>query len=181
VATPGFGVIARYRAADGAEPEWLATYEVAPGTLESGAYRSLGPNASAREKRIMSTAAVDRRVYTQLSEGWADGHGPGSPVGPVLLAVSMSVPDDIARELDAYYSQEHFPLLLAVPGWRRSRRFALASGTGPAYLSLHEVDSVAAFEEPGYKKATSTPWYTKVVSSATARERRVFTLHKAFA
>ena len=181
IATPGFGAIARYRAADGAEPEWLATYDIAPGTLESDAYRALPASASDREKRIMSTATLDRRVYTPLSDSWAAGHGPGDGAAPALLSVSMSVPDDFDTELDAYYSQEHYPLLLAVPGWRRARRFKLAAGDGLTYLSLHEIDSLAALEDPAYKKATSTPWYTKVVASRTARQRRVFTLHKSFA
>ena len=78
----------------------------------------------------------------------------------------------------AYYEQEHYPLLLAVPGWRRARRYVLASGSGPKYLSLHEIDSQAAFDEPGYKEATSTPWRNRIVAAAISREKRVFGLHE---
>jgi hypothetical protein len=181
LATPGFGAVARFRAADGQKPDWLATYEIKPGTLETPAYKALWDNASEREKRIMSSVAtLDRRVYSPLSDSWADGAGQ-SGAAPVILAVSMSVPPAVESELDAYYEQEHFPLLLAVPGWRRARRYVLTAGTGPKYLSLHEIESQAALDEPGFKAAVSTPWYKKVVGSATGRERRVFALHKSFA
>lgn len=181
LATPGFGPVTRFRAVDGIKPEWLATYEIRPGTLETPAYKSLAETASAREKRIMSTVAtLDRRVYAPLSDSWANGHSAASGAAPVVMAVSMSVPPAVEPDLDAYYEQEHFPLLLAVPGWRRARRYVLTSGTGPKYLSLHEVDSEAAFDEPGYKAATSTPWRNRIVESATGREKRVFGLHKSF-
>lgn len=180
-ATPGFGTVARFRATDGLEPGWLATYEIAPGTLETPGYKALWENASEREKRIMSSVAtLDRRVYTPASDAWAPGAGPGSGPAPVLMAVTMSVPDEAVSDMEAYYEQEHYPMLLAVPGWRRARRFTLVSGTAPRYLSLHEIESEAAFSDPGFKAAVSTPWYKRVVGMSTGRQKRVFALHKAF-
>jgi hypothetical protein len=181
LATPGFGAVARFLATDGMKPEWLATYDIKPGTLETPAYKSLWENSSEREKRIMSSVAtLDRRVYAPLGDSWADGVSAASGAPPVVMAVSMSVPPAVEPDLEAYYEQEHYPLLLAVPGWRRARRFVLTTGTGPKYLSLHEIDSEAAFDEPGYKAATSTPWRNRIVESAIGRERRVFRLHKSF-
>jgi hypothetical protein len=182
VELPGFGAVARWHAADRLRPDWLATYEVKPGTLSTPEYKALWANASEREKRIMSTLAttMDRRVYSLISDSWADGCDPRSGAGPVLMAVSMSVPAAMEPEVPAYYEQEHFPLLLAAPGWRRARRYLLTSGTGPKYLSLHEVESLAALETPEYKAATSTPWRNRIVESAVAREKRVFRLHRAF-
>ena len=186
LATPGFGSIARFRATDGKKPEWLATYQIKPGTLDTPAYKALWENASERERRIMaSVSTLDRRVYTQVSESWAEGVSEAAGAPPVLLAVAMSVPDAVVPDMEAYYEQEHYPLLLDVPGWRRSRRFALISAPGtdntvPKYLSLHEVESEAAFDQPGFKAAVSTPWYHRIVGSAIGRERRVFGLHKSF-
>jgi hypothetical protein len=191
LATPGFGAVTRYRATDGVKPEWLATYEIKPGTLDTPAYKALWENSSEREKRIMSSvAALDRRVYSLLSDSWAGGSWSGgvSAAGgagaggaaPVVMAVSMSVPPAVEPDLAAHYEQEHFPLLLAVPGWRRARWYALTSGTGPKYLSLHEIDSEAAFDEPAYKAAGSTPWRKRILEQATGREKRVFALHKSF-
>jgi hypothetical protein len=181
LALPGFGAVNRYRAADGMKPEWLATYEVKPGTLDGEDYKALRTNASAREKLIMSTlTTLDRRLYAPVSDAWAEGYAADAAPAPVVLAVSMSVPPAVAPELDAYYREEHFPLLLSVPGWRRARRYVLTSGTGPKYLSLHDLDSQAVFDEPGYKAAVATPQHKRIVGSAIGRERRVFKLHKAF-
>jgi hypothetical protein len=175
LAVPGFGSVARFRAADSASPEWLATYEVAPGTLEGAAYRAVWENASAREKSIMSTATIDRRVYSPISDS-----GDTRAAPPVLMAVSMSVPPAGVADMEAWYVDEHIPMLLAAPGWRRSRRYRLASGDGPQYLSLHEIDSLAAFDSAEYKAAVSTPWRNRIVGSAIGRERRVFELHRSF-
>jgi hypothetical protein len=180
-ATPGFGSISRFRAVDGTEPDWLATYDIKPGTLETPAYQALWDSASDREKRIMSSFSIfDRRVYSLLGDSWADGVSAAAGPPPVVMAVSMSVPPAVEPDLAAYYEQEHYPLLLAVPGWRRARRYVLTAGTGPKYLSLHEIDSMAALDQPAYQQATSTPWRNRIVGAAIGREKRVFGLHKAF-
>jgi hypothetical protein len=92
----------------------------------------------------------------------------------------MSVPPAGVADMEAWYVDEHIPMLLAAPGWRRSRRYRLASGDGPQYLSLHEIDSLAAFDSAEYKAAVSTPWRNRIVESAIGRERRVFELHRSF-
>jgi hypothetical protein len=178
LAVPGFGAVARFRASDGLAPQWLATYEIKPGVLDTAAYQALRETASEREKSIMSAATIDRRVYSPLS----DSGGAGNPEGPapVLMAVSMTVPASAEDDMEAWYAEEHIPMLLAVPGWRRCRRYVLASGSGPRFLSLHEIESQGAFGEPAYKAAISTPWRNRVVESATDLERRVFELHKSF-
>ena len=178
-ALAGFGAVNRFHALDGLKPEWLATYEIKPGTLETPEYQAVWTDASQREKRIMSSlSTLDRRVYSLLGDYWADGVSPADGAPPVVMAVSMSVPPAVEPDLAGYYEQEHFPLLLAVPGWRRARRYVLTSGTGPKYLSLHELDSQAPFDEPGYKQATSTPWRNRIVAAALDRERRVFGRHQ---
>src|ERR1700722_11543493 len=68
LATPGFGAVTRFRALDGQQPDWLATYEVTPGTLDTPAYQALRENSSDREKRIGSSMSSDRRLYSLLSD-----------------------------------------------------------------------------------------------------------------
>jgi hypothetical protein len=97
----------------------------------------------------------------------------------LLFVYSSPGPVDLAECTD-WYDNEHIPMLLAVPGWRRSRRYVRTSGDGPKFLSLHEIDSPAAFDQPEYKAAISTRWRNRVVESAVGRERRVFELHKSF-
>src|ERR1700751_4759657 len=72
--TPGFGAGGRYRATDGMKPDWLATYLIKPGTLDTPAYKALWENASEREKRIMaSVGTLDRRGGEPLQDLWAGG------------------------------------------------------------------------------------------------------------
>jgi hypothetical protein len=178
LSVPGFSNVCRFRAADDQAPSWLATYDIAPGLLDSPEYKALAETASAREKSIMSRATLDRRVYSPLSDSLGAGYAGGAPAA--VLAVSLSVPPSLEGDLAAWYTDEHTPMLLAVPGWRRVRRYRLTAGTAPSYLALHELASTAVFDEPAYKAAVSTPWMKRIVESAIGGERRVFTLHKAF-
>src|SRR5271165_975778 len=174
---PGISAGYRFQALDDQAPSWLAYYEMkSGGVLDSPEYKALWAAASAREKSIMSSlATLDRRVYELISDSGSVVSAPA-----VVLAVSQSVPPAMEDELAAWYTEEHIPMLLAVPGWRRARRYRLTTGTAPDYLSLHELASMAVFEEPAYRAAVSTPWMKRIVDSAIGRERRVFGLHKSF-
>ena len=174
---PGMLSASRYQALDGLKPPWLALYELdRPDVIDSPEYKALGAAASARDKAVgAGLATLDRRVYEQIS---ADG----SPVGrtaPVILAVSLSVPEGTEADLSAWYTDEHIPMLLSVPGWRRIRRYRLVNAmdaAGPDFLSLHEVAGPEVFENADYLAAISTPWRDRIVGSALRRERRVFGL-----
>jgi hypothetical protein len=88
--------------------------------------------------------------------------------------------ESVRKPDPAWYTREHIPMLLAVPGWRRIRRFRLTGGTAPAYLSLHEVAGTEVFDEDGYRAAVTTPWRNRIVDAAIGRERRVFGFHRPF-
>jgi hypothetical protein len=177
---PGFGPSYRYGALDGQKPPWLALYELdSPDALDSPEYKALSANASDRDKSVAAgLATLDRRIYEQVSDD-------GSPVGrpaPVILSVALSVPEDSEDDLAAWYTEEHIPMLLRVPGWRRIRRFRLVramDAPGPEFLSVHELAGPEVLEDPGYRAAISTPWRDRVVASALRRERRVFGLRNA--
>jgi hypothetical protein len=183
LAVPGIRGGRRYRALDDQKPPWLALYDLeGPDVIDSPSYKALASVVSDRDKAINAgLATVDRRVYEELS---SDGSpGTGDPA-PVLLAVALSVPADAEQDLAAWYTEEHIPMLLAVPGWRRIRRFRLTralNGSAPDFLSLHELASPQVLEEPGYRAAISTPWRDRVVASALRRERRVFGFRNSFA
>ena len=178
---PGISAGYRFRALDGQAPPWLAYYEMKSGVLDSPEYKALWAAASAREKAIMSSlGTLDRRVYELISDSGSSGSSGSSAAPAVVLAVSLSVPPAMEADLAAWYADEHIPMLLAVPGWQRIRRYRLTAGTAPAYLSLHSLASPAVFDEPGYRAAVSTPWQKRIVDAAIGRERRVFGLHKSF-
>jgi len=174
---PGFRGVLRYRALDEQKPTWLALYELdGPEVIDSPGYKALAGQASERDKGVMAAlGTLERRVFEQISED-------GSPVGrpaPMILAVSLSVPAESEADLSAWYTEEHIPMLLQVPGWLRIRRYRLVrglDGPGPDFLSLHELAGPEVLGEPGYRAAISTPWRDRVVTSALRRERREFGL-----
>lgn len=174
---PGIRNGMRFHALDDMAPPWLAMYDMDPGALDSPEYKAVTAAASEREKSVMSRLAIlDRRVYSQISEvGEASGGPP-----PVVLAVSLSVPAGMEDDLDAWYAEEHIPMLMEVPGWRRIRRFRLTGGGGPDFLSLHEVAGQEVFDAPGYRAAVTTPWRDSIVGAAIGRERRLFGFRNAF-
>jgi hypothetical protein len=180
---PGISAGYRFRALDDLAPPWLAYYEMpisrgkGAGVMDSPEYKALAASASQREKSVMSRlATLDRRVYELISDDGSPSAGPP----PAVLAVSLSVPAGMEDDLAAWYTREHIPMLLAVPGWRRIRRFRLTGGTAPAYLSLHEVAGTEVFDEDGYRAAVTTPWRNRIVDAAIGRERRVFGFHRSF-
>jgi hypothetical protein len=175
---PGLTGACRYQALDGQAPRWLALYELdSPAVLDSAGYKAVVTGGSERDKFIMShLPTLDRRVYVQLSDdGATDAEGPA----PVILAVANLVPPAMVEDMTAWYEQEHIPMLLAVPGWRRIRRYRL-DGPGAGFLSLHELAGPSVLEEPGYRAAVSTPWRDRMVSGALSRERRVLGFRSSF-
>jgi len=180
---PGLLGACRYEALDDLTPRWLALYELdSPEVLDSAEYKAVVEGGSDRDKFIMShLATLDRRIYTQLSD---DGPG-GDGAAPVILAVANSVPSSMEADMTAWYDQEHIPMLLAVPGWRRIRRYRLIGpapldGSGVGFLSLHELAGPSVLSEPGYRAAVSTPWRDRIVSGALSRERRVLRFRNSF-
>jgi hypothetical protein len=178
LAVPGIRSALRYQALDDQKPTWLALYELDGAEVIDGpGYKALAGQASDRDRSVAAgLATLERRVYEQISED-------GSPVGrpaPVILTVAMSVPATAEDDLAAWYTEEHIPMLLQVPGWRRIRRFRLVRGLdedpGPDFLSVHELAGPEVLEDSRYREAVSTPWRDRVVASALRRERRVFGL-----
>lgn len=77
------------------------------------------------------------------------------------------------RELDDWYSGEHIPLLMNVPGWLRVRRFERSAGRWPRFLTIHELQSLAVFADDQYVEAVSTPQRNRVACHRQNRIRRV--------
>jgi hypothetical protein len=169
LATPGILSGGRYSAVWETGPRCVALYDLASlETLQTPAYKRLGAERSEREKaQIARTPMVDRRIL-QLVQG-----APASAEPPSYL-LSVAMETTAATDYLAWYADEHIPMLLEVPGWRRVRVFEQVDGKGPRFLALHELESPAVFEEETYKKATSTPWRERVIAGVTRRERSLF-------
>jgi hypothetical protein len=168
LSVPGVRSGYRYRALDGQRPTWLAWYELDLTALDSPEYRAVRERGPREQKVVERLATLDRRVYAQI-----DDQGEPTTEPPVVVAVALSTRDEDG--LDAWYRDEHIPLLHTMPGWRRTRRYRRVDG--PGFLAFHEIDSIDLFDEPAYREATTTPWRARVMAEVTARERRVFAHH----
>jgi hypothetical protein len=116
-----------------------------------------------------------RRVLRTLlwGEPWTDD-------APYQLTVAMQPAAGAEADFVAWYREEHIPMLLRVPGWRRARLFEQLSGDGPPFMAVHELESTDVFETEPYHQAVSTPWRDRVVRGVTRRERALFKLLRAF-
>jgi hypothetical protein len=170
---PGILNARRYIATADDGPRYMAVYDLEQvETLQSPDYRRLYAEQSERERAMMaSLPLLDRRVLRTVldAEPWTDD-------APYQMTVSLQPPAGGEDDLVAWYREEHGPLLLAVPGWRRVRLFELVEGNGPRFTAIHELESPAVFETPEYRTATSTPWRERLIGSVTRRERHLFKL-----
>jgi pimeloyl-ACP methyl ester carboxylesterase len=179
----------RYRAVDGVEPEWVALYDITEmEELTRETYLALRGDGikTPREKATMAQIAVDRRLYDLLDDQKASDYKAledtldTEAAGSVLIAVSLTVPADAAKEEDLtrWYREEHIPMLARVPGWRRSRHFVTSRIDPKApreFIALHEYSAKNGLEGPEHKAALGTPWRNRIMSeTVTDKKRRVY-------
>lgn len=179
----------RYRAADSAEPAWLAIYDVSDmAEMTREPYLALRGDGikTPRENATMAQIDVDRYLYDLVEDQKTSNYQPlenlpdTAAVGSVLVAVIQTVKPDSAseQEVDRWYREEHTPMLSRVPGWRRTRRY-VTSFTDPnaprTFLALHEYEAKNGLGGPEHQASMSTPWRNKVMSELVLnKHRRVF-------
>ena len=140
--------------------------------LASDAYKRLWREQSEREKAVMASIPfMDRRVAEVVLDcpEWTRD-------APYQLIVCMTPPPGREDDFIAWYREEHIPMLLQVPGWRRARLSRQVEGNGPAFMALHELESPAVFEQPEYQAASATPWRKRIRESVLRYERNMFEL-----
>jgi hypothetical protein len=80
-------------------------------------------------------------------------------LGNALSVVAFAVPPEEAAEFDAWYEQEHVPLLLAAPDWLRVRRYRVLDGEGGpwTHIAVHELNGLAVLDSPERARARVGP------------------------
>jgi hypothetical protein len=128
---------------------------------------------------MASIPMTSRRVYRALDVGqpWTM---PWTDHAPYVMSVAMQPPPDKVDDYHSWYLEEHIPMLLKVPGWRRIRRYELVEGHALRFMALHELETLDVFDHEAHKASISTPWRLRVAEYITARERCVFQLLRAF-
>jgi hypothetical protein len=80
--------------------------------------------------------------------------------GALLGAAAVLVWNDVAPEgrtpFYEWHDKEHIPERLAIPGFRRGRRYARA-GHSPQWLTFYEADSVDVLVSPAYMARLNAP------------------------
>ena len=75
---------------------------------------------------------------------------------PAIMLGLMDVPADIEEFFHHWYRTEHIPERLAVPGFVGARRYRTVRGPA-GFVTLYELESVAALEHPDYVKLSKSP------------------------
>jgi hypothetical protein len=173
---PGVSSARRYRAVTDDGPRYMAYYDLeGVETLATPEYRRLREDPPSSDREMLPRLPfMERRVLKLLlgSDPWTD-----DPPYQLAFAYEPVVP---TQDVVDWYRQEHIPLLLQIPGWRRVRLFELVEGNGPRIGALHELESPAVFETDGFRQATSTPWRERIVGAASRHERYLFELLRSF-
>lgn len=100
------------------------------------------------------------------------------PAGSGVLVVWSQVRPADEDELNRWYTEEHLPERLAVPGFLGARRYAgpPADDGCRRYLALYELDDVAVLSSPAYRERFTNPtaWTRRVLGSFVRSGRRAY-------
>ncbi|MBL9209611.1 MAG: hypothetical protein JNL92_04035 [Opitutaceae bacterium] len=84
--------------------------------------------------------------------------------GTGVIAIWHNLQDTVRAEFYEWHNREHMPERLAVPGFRRGRRYRALEG-GPDYFNLYETADVGVLSSPAYLARLNAPtdWTRRVV------------------
>ncbi|OJJ08857.1 hypothetical protein ASPVEDRAFT_90064 [Aspergillus versicolor CBS 583.65] len=181
---PGLKAATEYNAIDEQKPEFLAVYELThPSAVQLSSLESTAAS---------SGFEVELRIYKIFSAKTSPHYN--APPGRIFRTLGLQPGPAMSEDAyNAWYEQEHVPLLSVVPGWLKSARWTLkesmqfaADGTRrykptSRYLAIHEYESMESFSKPEFKTAISTPWRDKILPGMDREvdERRNFTPRRA--
>jgi hypothetical protein len=77
-------------------------------------------------------------------------------LGNGLLAVWNDIPPDVETRFNSWYRDEHMAERVALPGFRRGRRYHALNGA-PAYGALYECDTPEAMASEAYSAQLDDP------------------------
>ena len=145
-------------------PGYAAAYRLRDvSVLESADYRRLKATPSERTQRMLGSVTRFTRFACLELSGIVRSNAPVE-AAPVLYAVWFSVPAHAAATLEAWYREEHIPLLMEEPRWRAAVSYRIAAGD-PAHLThltLHYLESAGALKSPVRQRARGTPWQQRL-------------------
>lgn len=161
---PGFVSAQRYCDTD--RPNYLGIFEItSPDVLESEDYQKIKAQPNAQTAWMLAnTLYYTRYLGNEISDHQRDDSEGDSLDAPILYAVFFSVPDERVEEFNRWYEEEHIPMLLKCPYWKRIRRFEIydAEPQPWTHMALHYISDMAAFDSEERAAARDTEWYKKL-------------------
>ena len=127
--------------------------------LKTPAYLSIvGDGLSPWSRRIVRKAT---RICRFLSEQAVPGRLAGAMEAEGMLMFAANVAPEQETEFNAWYTEEHLPLMAKVPGVLRARRFRVPDGTHK-YFSVYDLASPEVEASQDWKDVANTPWTAKM-------------------
>jgi hypothetical protein len=163
MACPGFISGQRYRRKEGSG--YLAVYEMNDlGAMTTDAYTKVKTEPSAQSAWMLKNVTGFTRYLANETSVRAIGDVSIAVDAPVLYAVAFNVPVEATADFDAWYEDDHVPLLLEEPKWLMVRRLRVEDGVPETYthLALHYLADADALASPARNKAHETPWRARI-------------------
>lgn len=162
---PGFVSARRYGIDD---TSFLAVYEMnAPTVLASDAYGVVKNQPSDLTRSMLgSVTGFTRYICDEISVRRGAVTAPEALDAPILYAVWFTVPDEACDRFDAWYEQDHIPLLMDCPDWLMVRRFKVRDGEPGNFnrLALHYLADTSALDSPARAAARASDWRAKIAA-----------------
>lgn len=92
-----------------------------------------------------------------------------------IFAIILRVPREYQEEFDAFYAEEHMPIVLQNPSWLACRRYRgeLRSSGAECTVVAHHLGTLAALNSKERKRA-ATPWRARIAQQEWFEARREF-------
>ncbi len=86
-------------------------------------------------------------------------------LGNAAMILAFDMAPEALSDFDEWYTREHLPERLSVPGFLRGTRWTAPAGS-PRYFAMYEVQDVATLTSPAYLERLNnpTPWTTKMMA-----------------
>lgn len=183
----------RYRAADGQQPEFLASYDVTDmAHLETETYLTMRANRSPREAATIGQVDVTRYFYDLVHveqsplfmpvEGLTDKEADG--LVAITSEITLKDTPEASDLFRKWFIEEHVGFMTKIPGWLRSRLFKTSSlepDQPTKYLSFHDYAKENGLRAAQQKATTDNSWSNDDFErSVASRNRRMYSLFYTF-
>ena len=91
------------------------------------------------------------------------------------LSIWTDVDPSHEADFNRWYDREHLQERLAIPGFRRARRFRALGSSPRPYLALYDTENLQVFRSPAYRQALErqTGWSLRNFARMCGTQRRV--------